>query len=206
MITSRAFAGNGLQSKTSETESHEANVSELDEAWAQALSEAENRARAAGRADLTEYLSLRNSNDLIRKIGKDWLLNAFASLVAEANAAGGLIQITREDAHRFKEGNASMVGSSVSLAKGVRRLLVEVGWPRTPGDGFIRGGGLALANIKHLGIKAASQKLRLLLNPDGSPHWVVENKVDGLAEIHEADLQNHITILLDDSRIRPRHS
>ena len=181
-------------------------MSELDEAWAQALSEAENRARAAGRADLTEYLSLRNSNDLIRKIGKDWLLNTFESLAAEANGAGAGIQITREDAHRFKEGNASMVGSSMTLAKGVRRLLVEVGWPRTPRDGFIRGGGLALANIRHLGIKAASKQLRLLLDPDGSPHWLVENKVDGLSEIHEADLQNHITILLDDSRIQPSHS
>jgi hypothetical protein len=181
-------------------------VSELDEAWAQALSEAENRARAAGRADLTEYLSLRNANDLIRKIGKDWLLNTFATLAAEANAAGAAIQITREDAHRFKEGNASMVGSSMSLAKGVRRLLVEVGWPRTPRDGFIRGGGLGLANIRHLGIKAASEKLRLMLDPNRSPHWVVENQVGGHSEIHEADLQNHITVLLDDSRIRPRHS
>lgn len=181
-------------------------MSELDEAWAQALLEAEDRARAAGRADLTEYLSLRNANDLIRKIGKTWLLNTFASLAAQANATGAAIQITQEDAHHFKEGNASMVGSSMSLAKGVRRLQVEVGWPRTPRDGFIRGGGLALANIKHLGIKAANQELRLVVDPDRSPHWVIENKVEGHSEIHEADLQNHITILLDDSRIRPSHS
>ena len=45
------------------------NMSELDEAWAAALSEAERRARLAGRKDVAEYLSLKNSNDLLRKAG-----------------------------------------------------------------------------------------------------------------------------------------
>jgi hypothetical protein len=183
----------------------EVDVSELDEAWALALAAAEDRARAAGRADLTEYLSLRNANDLKRKIGKDWLLDTFANLAAEANAAGAAIQIALEDKHSFKVGAASMVGSSVSLGKGVRMLLVEVGWPRIPRDGFIRGGGLALAGIRHFGIKAANQTLRLLLNPDGSPCWVVEGKFEGHSEIHEADLRKHITVLLDDSRLHPVH-
>lgn len=186
--------------------SYEAEVSELDEAWALALAVAEDRARAAGRADLTEYLSLRNANDLKRKIGKEWLLETFATLAAEANAGGAAIQISREDEHRFKVGNASMVGSSVKLGRGLRTLLIEAGWPRIPRDGFIRGGGLALADIRHVGIKTANQKLRLLLSPDGSPCWVVENKVEGHSEIQEADLRNHIKILLDDSRIRPAHS
>ena len=181
-------------------------MSELDEAWAQALAEAEDRARASGRADLSEYLSLRNSNDLIRTIGRAWLLDTFAALAADANARGAAIEIRRDDGHRFKVGNSSMVGSSVSLKKGVRMLLVEAGWPRTPRDGFIRGGGLALANILHKGFKSANQQLRLLLNPDGSPGWVVENKIDGHTPIHETDLRNHIAIFLDDSRVRSLHS
>jgi hypothetical protein len=41
-------------------------LSELDEAWTIALAEAEARARAAGRADISDYLALRGSNDLIR--------------------------------------------------------------------------------------------------------------------------------------------
>ncbi len=45
----------------------ETDVSELDEAWAAALAEAEQKARLAGRKDVAEYLSLRNSNDLLRK-------------------------------------------------------------------------------------------------------------------------------------------
>lgn len=177
-------------------------MSELDEAWALALAAAEERARAAGRADLTEYLSLRNANDLIRKIGKGWLLDTFAQLAGEANAAGARIQTSLEDGHRFKVGAATMLGSNLNLKKGVRVLSVEVGWPRIPRDGFIRGGGLALANIRHLGVKSVNQKLRLLLNPDGSPCWTTENNVSGHAEIHEADLRNHISILLDDPQFQ----
>lgn len=181
-------------------------MSELDEAWALALAAAEHRARAAGRADVTEYLSLRSANDLTRKIGKDWLLETFATLAADANVAGAAIHISREEGHRFKVGNASMVGSGLSLKKGVRVLFVEVGWPRIPRDGFIRGGGLALANIRHLGIKSASEGLRLLLDPGGAPRWVVQDKSRDHPQILEGDLRNHITILLDDSRIRPAHS
>jgi len=180
-------------------------VSELDEAWALALAAAEDRARAAGRSDLTEYLALRNTNDLKRKIGKAWLLETFESLAGEANAAGAAIEISRLDGHRFKVGNATMVGTSLSLKKGVRVLLVEAGWPRVPRDGFIRGGGLALGNIQHLGMKRANEELRLLLEPGGSPLWIVENQNQGHSEVRESDLRNHIAILLADSRISPAH-
>ena len=190
----------------SKPNSYEAEVSELDEAWAMALALAEERARAAGRGDVTNYLSLRSANDLSRKIGRDWLLDTFATLAGEANRAGAAIQVEREDGHRFKVGNASMVGSGLSLRKGVRVLFVEVGWPRIPGDGFIRGGGLALANIRHLGIKSAGEKLRLVIDPGGTPRWVMQDKPQGRPEIHESDLRKHIEILLDDSRIRPTHS
>lgn len=181
-------------------------MSELDEAWALALTEAEERARAAGRADLTDYLTLRNANDLMRKTGKDWLLDTFVNLALEANSAGAAIEVKREEHHRFKVGNAGLVGNSVRLAKGVRTLLVEVGWPRIPGDGFIRGGGLALANIRHFGIKSRDQALRLLLNPDGSPIWVIENTHGEHAAIHASDLRSHIAILLNLSRKRLPHT
>jgi len=181
-------------------------VSELDEAWALALAAAEDQARAAGRTDLTEYLAVRNTNDLKRKIGKDWLLETFASLAAEANLAGAAIEIKHQDGHRFQVGNATMVGSSVGLKKGVRALLVAAGWPRVPQDGFIRGGGLALGNVQHLGMKRANEELRLLLDPHGAPLWVVENKIEGHSQIRESDLRSHIAILLADSRTSRRHS
>ena len=83
-------------------------MSELDEAWALALAEAEQRARSAGRGELAEYLSLRNSNDLLRKAGIDWLLSTFTLLAGEANRVGASLQIANQDLHRFKTGNSTM--------------------------------------------------------------------------------------------------
>ena len=147
-------------------------MSELDEAWAAALSEAEQRARLAGRADVAAYLSLRNSNDLLRKAGIEWLISSFTQLAGEANRAGASLQIASEDAHRFKIGNSTMVGNLLTLSSGVRRLFVEAGWPRTPSDGVVRGGGLACANIRHLGIRTASEELLLAKTNSGAPGWM----------------------------------
>ncbi len=134
-------------------------MSELDEAWAEALAEAQQRAAAAGRRDVAEYLRLRASNDLLRQTGIDWLLNTFTILAGKANRAGASIQIAREDAHRFQVGNATMVGPLLTLSFGVRALSIEAGWPRAPRDGFVRGGGLACARIKHRGKKSANEDL-----------------------------------------------
>ena len=177
-------------------------MSELEEAWAAGLAEAEAeaRARAQGRRDIAEYLALRSSNDLIRRIAGDWLMTVFTTAAGKANRAGGAIQISTEATHRFKVGNASMVGTCLTLASGVRKLVVEVGWPRTPRDGFIRGGGLACGNIKHVGIKPANEELRLVLNAAGTPSWIVTGKHEEPHELHETHIRNHLAILLDDSR------
>src|SRR6266702_4577361 len=95
------------------------NMSELDEAWAQALAEAQQRARAAGRTDVSEYLALRASNDLLRQTGIDWLLATFTTLAGKANRAGGSIQIEQQATHRFRFGNATMVGALVVFRGGV---------------------------------------------------------------------------------------
>jgi hypothetical protein len=171
-------------------------VSELDEAWASALAEAESRARLSGRRDVAAYLALRNSNDLLRRTGIEWLISTFETLAAQANRRGGSIQISREDNHRFRAGNSTMVGRLLILRFGVRQLSVEAGWPRTPGDGVLRGGGLASANIRHMGIKSASEALRLVQSPRGAPTWVVGERGEGKAEIHESNLRKHIAILL----------
>jgi|ERR1700730_2058090 len=189
-----------------EDDSPKFHVSELDEAWALALAEAETRARTAGRTDISTYLALRTSNDLLRKTGLDWLQKMFTSVAGEANRAGAGIQISKEDGHRFKVGNATMVGSRLSLANGVRMLLVEVGWPRAPRDGFISGGGLACGHIKHVGIKSASEQLRLVLDSSGVPRWNGQGPRAEPHAIHESNIRKHIAILLSDSPNQPQHS
>jgi hypothetical protein len=188
-----------------EDDSPKFDAGELDEAWALALIEAEKRARAAGRTDISTYLALRTSNDLLRQTGGNWLQQMFTLIAGEANRAGAGIQISKDNRHRFKIGNATMVGSRLSLANGVRMLLVEVGWPRTPRDGFISGGGLACANIKHVGIKSASEQLRLVLDSSGVPRWNAQGHRADTHEIHESNIRKHIAILLSDSQNQPHH-
>lgn len=170
-------------------------MSELDEAWAAALSEAEQKARLAGRKDVAEYLSLKNSNDLLRKAGVQWLLESFTIAAGEANRAGASIQIARTEDHRFSVGTSTMVGQLVTFASGVRTLFVEAGWPRMPRDGFVRGGGLACANIRHLGIRAASEELLLAKTTSGAPGW--KSLTKNRPHLHESDIHRHIAILLD---------
>ena len=172
-------------------------MSELEEAWAVALAHAEAQARAAGRSDLVEYLALRTSNDLLRRTGIEWINTTFEVLAGEANRHGASIQIVRDDEHRFRVGNATMVGSLLTLSFGVRKLSVEAGWPRRPNDGFVRGGGLASANVKHFGIRSASESLLLVLSSNGAPEWVVlEEKSGGRIEVDQSKLRQHIDLLL----------
>lgn len=172
-------------------------MSELDEAWALALAEAEMRARSAGRSELAEYLSLRNSNDLLRTAGIGWLVTSFEVMAGEANRAGASLQIANQDAHRFRIGNSTMVGSLLTLSNGVRKLFVEAGWPRTPRDGFVQGGGLACGNIRHLGITAANEELLLTKTNSGVPSWLSSNKHGSQYALLESDIRRHLAILLD---------
>lgn len=173
-------------------------MSELDEAWALALAEAEQKARLAGRRDVADYLALRNSNDLLRTAGIDWLLRSFTSLAGDANRAGASIQFSNTDGHRFRIGTSTMVGRVVTLTNGVRQLSIEAGWPRVPRDGIVRGGGLAAGHILHLGIKSAGDELLLLKSSTGSPQWKLVNR-NGLV-LHESDIRRHLAILLDSPR------
>lgn len=169
-------------------------MSELDEAWAAALSEAERKARLAGKKDVAEYLSLKHSNDLLRKAGVDWLLTEFTVLAGEANRAGASIQISKQEGHRFPTGTSTMVGHLLTLMSGVRTLYVEAGWPRSPRDGFVRGGGLAAANIRHLGIRAANEELLLMKSSTGAPAW---KSLSDHTFLLEADIRRHLRILID---------
>jgi hypothetical protein len=173
-------------------------MSELDEAWAAALSEAEQKARLAGRADVAAYLSLKHSNDLLRKAGVQWLIESFTVAAGEANRGGASIQIARQDDHRFRMGSSTMVGQLVTLTFGVRTLLVEAGWPRVPRDGIVRGGGLACANIRHLGLRGASEELLLAKTSNGTPGW--KSLTTQRPTLHASDIHYHILVLLD----RPR--
>ncbi len=170
-------------------------MSELNETWAEALVEAERRAREAGRADVLEYLSLRASNDYLRVMAIEWLTGIF---VDEANQAdGNRVKVERRDEHHFAVGNATMRGVLLSLRKGVRALELEAGWPRVPGDGIITGGGLAKARIRHFGERGANAELLLVRATSGAPQWFSLEEIRARAPFTTDDVRRHILKLLD---------
>lgn len=168
-------------------------VSELDEAWEFAIAEAERRARETGRGDIADYLVLRASNDLARRSGIDWLLSGFMSIAGEANRSGASITIEQIDAHRFKVGNSTMVGTKLMFRFGLRALTIEAGWPRMPRDGFIRGNGLACGRIDHFGIKKNNEELLLVKKTNAAPEWVVVDEDKGTRSLLvEARVRLHV--------------
>lgn len=173
-------------------------MSELEAEWARRLAEAEQRARRSGRSDVADYLALRALNDVARNVGIEWLLAAFNAHAGEANRAGGAIVLTHGDAHRFRVGNSQMVGRRLTLAAGVRILTVEAGWPRTPRDGIVRGGGLATARISHFGNRRDDDELLLVQSTgDAAPRWfVLDAHGARRATFEEARVRQHVAKLL----------
>jgi hypothetical protein len=171
-------------------------MTELDEAWELALAEANNRARAAGRGDIANYLSLRQRNDLLRSTATEWLVNAALLVAAKANRHGAGIQIEQDDTHRFQRGSATMVGRRITLRRGVRAITIETGWPRTPRDGIVRGGALAGGNIKHFGRPRANVELLLMRSSSGAPQWYIHDQHGKKSVLSEAEIQAHISLLI----------
>lgn len=167
-------------------------MNELDEAWEIALAEASRRAHGAGRADIARYVDLRRQNDLLRRTAIDWLNATFTALAADANRVNAGIQIERQDDHRFRRGPATMVGTQLTFRRGVRALIIESGWPRTPRDGIVRGDGLACANIKHLGRTRLNNELVLFRSKTDSPQWFVL-KEDERSLLDDSFLRRHFT-------------
>ena len=171
-------------------------MSELEEAWEIALAEATQRARGAGRADIARYLDLRSKNDLLRRTAIDWLTATLTSLAGAANRKGAGIQIERRDAHSFRRGSATMVGSQLTLRRGVLALSLESGWPRKPADGFVPGDALACANLKHFGRPRSNAELTLARSAKGLPRWLVIEKTGDQTPFSEARIREHFSLLL----------
>lgn len=157
-------------------------MDDLNEEWQQRVAAAMQRAAASGRGDVADYLRLRQANDEARETGIAWLLDSFTTAIGAAVRGGTPISAERADTHRFLIGNATMVGAQVVFRHGVRTLTVEAGYPRTPGDGFIPGGGLAQSNIRHFGDKRAGVELSLVRSATNELRWheVHESRRSGI--------------------------
>ena len=148
-------------------------------------------AAAAGHTAVADYLRLKASNDAIRAAGVKWLFQSFIEIAGEAVRSHAALTIEREEAHRFAHGNSQMVGSRLLIRHGVRCLTVEAGWTRTPGDGIMRGGALALARVHHFGMPRFGDELRLVY-AETLPRWVR----GGGEVVGSSHLRDHLVRLL----------
>jgi hypothetical protein len=168
----------------------------LDAEWARRVAAAEQRARAEGRGDVAEYLALRAQNDLARGVGCDWLLETFHAHAGALNRAGASISVTQEQEHRFHVGASTMVGRKLTLRAGVREVVVEAGWPRTPQDGIVRGGGLALARVTHFGDRKRNATLLLVAAAGRAPQWMdVAEETGARTPFVEEQVRRHVAPL-----------
>ena len=159
------------------------------------LAEAMEAARASGRHDVAEYLDLKARNDALRQAGVRWLFEALIGIAGEAARESSAVTIDRDEPHNFPYRGANIAGSRVTFRHGVRCLSVEAGWTRTPADGFMRGGALAIARITHFGI--ARSNAELLLKPSGArPGWTAVYS-DGVSiDADEGFLRQHFSLFL----------
>ncbi len=174
-------------------------MNELDEVWQKMILEATVKAKAAGRPDVAEYLALKANNDALRTAGCEWLFESFLELAQEVNKKGIKLTIGNESPHRFAVGDATAVGSLLRFNYRVRSLTVEVGWTRTPADGFMRGGALAYGRISHFGISKANAEMHLLWTDESSPQWFSIDASGGSGRnvFCANDLRRHFGVFTD---------
>ena len=168
-------------------------MNELEQFWAAKLAEAAENARASGRHDVADYLALRAANDALRRTAVTWLFDSLIEIAAEASRGSLAVSIEREDPHAFSLRGANLTGSLIRLRQGVRCMSIEAGWTRTPADGFLRGGALAIARLDHFGIARANEELMLMAN-GGSPFWAVSDDLKAAGRFDTARLRMHFRI------------
>lgn len=168
-------------------------VNELDEIWTEMIEKAIADARKNDRHDVAAYLTLKATNDLIRSTSVRWLFDSLVEIVARHNRGIANVQIEKENPHNFAFGQANMVGSMLRLRLGLRCLTLEAGWTRTPKDGFMTGGALAVAQITHFGIREKNASL-VLLREDDLPQWFSVDRSDKKQVFDSRHLQKHFQI------------
>lgn len=166
-------------------------MNELDHVWSQMLVDAETRAGDMGRKHVADYLRLRATNDAIRFRGVGWLFDTMIEIAGPAMIGHNPVNIEREEPHSFARGSSTMVGSLLRIRQGVRCLMIEAGWARTPADGIMQKGALVYARISHFGMPKAGVEIRLV-HAASLPQWLDEAN----AVVDSNGLRRHFDVFL----------
>ena len=166
-------------------------MTELDQVWDQMLAAATKKADGSGRTDVGEYLRLRATNDAIRERGTEWLFETMVEIATPAMGQTNSLSVESEAPHDFARGASNMVGSRLTFRQGVRCLSVEAGWARTPSDGIMRNGALAIARILHFGMSRLDAEFRLVRG-ETLPNWIDEDRLI----VDSQSLRRHFDLFL----------
>jgi hypothetical protein len=172
-------------------------MNELDDVWSEMLERAIAGAESSGRRDVADYLNLKAANDRIRQTGVKWLFDSFLELAGEANRLNTAISMENEHPYSFTFKGANIVGSLLRIRQGVRCLTVEAGWTRTPADGFMRDGALAIARITHFGLAKSNADL-ILARPGEVPKWFSMPDEYTRRNFRVEDIAAHFRVFLGD--------
>jgi hypothetical protein len=171
-------------------------VADDDNIWPQILAGSLGSEASAGYRELADFVALKATNDEIRQRAVEWLVDLFSGLAGQLNRRSIAIELERKEQHSFPAIGANMVGLKTTFRHGVRCLTVEAGWTRSPSDGFMRGGALAVAQLRHFGLKRHSADLALLKTGD-RPEWHFVDNDRVARPINVPELAKHMAILSD---------
>ena len=168
----------------------------LSEVFTQDLDNTIAQAKLIGRYNIADYLTLKASNDAIRRESIKWLIDSVLEVVFTFNRHGAKIKIEQKEKHRFKFGNSELSGAILNLRQGVRCLSFETGWTQSPGDGVIKGGALACAKITHFGFKKQNEDL-VLLRYEEKPQWFALDGENHRISFNMKSLRKHFETFLN---------
>jgi len=171
-------------------------VAEISNFWSEFVAGPVGDGAPSDRKIVADFIALKASNDEIRARAVDWLIATFTELAAHANRHNIPIEVEKKEPHNFAAFGANMVGVKTDFRHGIRCLTIEAGWTRSPGDGFMRGGALAVAHIRHFGLKQHSSDLALLRSDD-TPRWFLIDNENTARPIELENLIRHMAVLVD---------
>jgi hypothetical protein len=161
--------------------------------WSKLLDDEIARGNVSAEGVFQDYLSVRGANNEIRNDAAEWLFESFVAFSNRLSSDGFQISVERNTDTRFAFHWATLSGSSIIVSNGLRKLSCEVGSIKAPGDGIIKGGGIAIARLSHFGIPEKDQILRLLVGEEKA-RWVVDGNRP--RDFDAYDLVRHFKILL----------
>ena len=174
-------------------------MAEISEFWDEILNRKPGDIAVPDDRVVADFIALKATNDEIRQRAIDELIASFTELAAHASRHNIPIETEHKEPHNFAAYGANMVGVKTSFRHGIRCLSVEAGWTRLPGDGFMRGGALAVAHIRHFGLKQHGMDLALLKTGD-RPAWFEIDSENTARPVELESFIRHMSLLIDRDR------